>query len=59
VARYPYGSAAWFERVATPAQVKTIHSVETDRVSVEDDSRSPARRESRSPTLERGGLPPL
>jgi len=35
--QYPYGSAAWFERVATPAQVKTIYSVKTDRVTVEDD----------------------
>ena len=57
--RCPYGSAAWLERVATPARVKTVHSVETDRVCVEDDSRSQARRESGSPTLERGGLPPL
>ena len=57
--RNPYGPAAWFERVATPARVKTVHSVETDRVCVEDDSRSQARRESGRPDLTRGGLPPL
>jgi putative transposase len=34
---YRYGSAAWLERTATPAQVKTIYSFKTDRVRVIDD----------------------
>ena len=34
---YPWCSAAWFERVASPAQVQTIYSFKTDRVKVEDD----------------------
>jgi putative transposase len=33
---YPWCSAGWFERVATDAQVKTIYSFKTDRVTVED-----------------------
>ena len=35
--QYPWCSAAWFERVASPAQVKTIYSFKVDRVKVEDD----------------------
>lgn len=35
--QYPWCSAAWFERTASPAQVKTIYGVKTDRVKVEDD----------------------
>ena len=35
--QYPWCSAAWFERVASPAQVKTIYGFEIDRVKVEDD----------------------
>jgi len=35
--RYPWCSAAWFERVASPAQVKTIYGIKIDRVKVEDD----------------------
>ena len=35
--QYPWCSAAWFERVASPAQVKTIYGFKTDRVKVEDD----------------------
>ena len=35
--QYPWCSAAWFERVASPAQVKTIYGFKIDRVSVEDD----------------------
>ena len=35
--QYPWCSAAWFERVASPAQVKTIYSFKTDQVTVEDD----------------------
>jgi Transposase and inactivated derivatives len=34
---YPWCSAAWFERVASAAQVKTIYSFKTDRVKLEDD----------------------
>jgi putative transposase len=35
--QYPWCSAAWFERVATPAMVQTIYSFKTDQVSVDDD----------------------
>lgn len=35
--QYRWCSAAWFERVATPAMVQTIYSFKTDRVEVEDD----------------------
>jgi putative transposase len=35
--QYPWCSAAWFERTASPAQVKTIYGFKTDRVKVEDD----------------------
>jgi putative transposase len=35
--QYPWCSAAWFERVASPAQVKTIYGFKFDRVKVEDD----------------------
>lgn len=35
--QYPWCSAAWFERVASVAQVKTIYGFKTDRVKVEDD----------------------
>src|SRR5262245_29912020 len=34
---YPWCSAAWFERTATPAQVKTIYSFKTDALQVSDD----------------------
>jgi putative transposase len=34
---YKWCSAAWFERTASPAQVKTIYYLKTDRVKVEDD----------------------
>jgi putative transposase len=30
-------SAAWFERVASPAQVKTIYTFKIDQLKVEDD----------------------
>jgi putative transposase len=33
---YPWCSAAWFERVGTPAQVKSIYSMKTDRLNVDD-----------------------
>ncbi len=35
--RYPWCSAAWFERTATPAQVKTVYSFKTDHIKVIDD----------------------
>jgi putative transposase len=35
--QYPWCSAAWFERTATPAQVKTIYGMKTDSVRVMDD----------------------
>ena len=35
--QYPWCSAAWFERAASPAQVKTIYGFKIDRVKVEDD----------------------
>jgi len=34
---YPWCSAAWFERVSTPAQVNTINSFKTDRLRVFDE----------------------
>jgi putative transposase len=34
--QYPWCSAAWFERVASPAQVKTIYRFKIDRVNVPD-----------------------
>jgi putative transposase len=34
---YPWCSAAWFERVASAAQVKTIYSFKIDRLKIEDD----------------------
>ncbi len=35
--QYPWCSATWFERTASPAQVKTIYSFKIDRVKVDDD----------------------
>jgi putative transposase len=35
--QYPHGSAAWFERTASPAQVKTLYSSKTDRLNIQDD----------------------
>jgi putative transposase len=35
--QYRWCSAAWFERTATTAQVKTIYRLKTDRIRVEDD----------------------
>ena len=32
--QYPWCSAAWFERTARPAQVKTIYSFKTDRLRI-------------------------
>jgi putative transposase len=35
--QYRWCSAAWFERTATPAQVRTIYSFQTERVKVADE----------------------
>ena len=35
--QYPWCSARWFERVATPAQIKTINRFKTDQLKVPDD----------------------
>jgi putative transposase len=34
---YPWCSARWFERTATPAQVRTIYRFKTDKLTVPDD----------------------
>jgi putative transposase len=34
---YPWCSAAWFERVTSAAQVKTIYSFKIDRLKIDDD----------------------
>jgi putative transposase len=34
---YPWGSAAWFERTASPAFVKSVYSLKIDKVRVVDD----------------------
>ena len=39
--QYPWCSAAWFERTATPAQVKTIYAFKAERLQVEDDFEVP------------------
>ena len=38
--QYPWCSAAWFERAASPAQVKSIYRFKTERIAVEDDFES-------------------
>ena len=35
--QYPWCSAAWFERTASPAAVKTIYRFKTDRLNIEND----------------------
>jgi putative transposase len=35
--QYPWCSAAWFERTASSAQVKTLYGIKIDRVTVYDD----------------------
>ena len=35
--QYPYCSAAWFERTASPAMVKSIYRFKTDRLEVADE----------------------
>jgi putative transposase len=34
---YPWCSAGWFERTATPAQVRTLYGFKTDKIKVLDD----------------------
>lgn len=34
--QYRWCSTAWFERVASPAQIKTVYSIKIDRVNVDD-----------------------
>jgi putative transposase len=35
--QYPWCSARWFERTATPAQVKTLNKFKAELVKVADD----------------------
>jgi len=35
--QYPWCSASWFERIAKPAQVKTIYGFKTDKLKVLDE----------------------
>ncbi len=35
--QYPWCSAAWFERMASPAKVKSIYRFKTDQVSIADE----------------------
>jgi len=35
--QYPWCSAAWFERTATEAQIKTLYSFKTDQLHINDD----------------------
>ena len=35
--QYPWCSAGWFERVASPAMVKTIYGFKTDSLNIHDD----------------------
>jgi putative transposase len=35
--QYRWCSAAWFERTATPAQVRTIYNFKTDQIRIQDD----------------------
>jgi putative transposase len=35
--QYPWCSAAWFERTASPAMVRAIYRFKTDKVSIEDE----------------------
>jgi putative transposase len=34
--QYPWCSAGWLERTATPAQVRTIYRFKTDKLKIED-----------------------
>ena len=67
--QYPWCSAAWFERTATPAQVKTIYSFPTDKLHVEDNfmecgdvsplSMSHLKTPAQSPAIQSGDTSPL
>jgi putative transposase len=35
--QYPWCSAAWFERVAAPAWIKSVYAFKTDKLNIEDD----------------------
>jgi len=35
--QYPWCSAAWFERTASPAAIKTIYGFKIDKLSIDDD----------------------
>jgi len=35
--KYSWCSAAWFERIASPATVKSIYSFRTDKINIYDD----------------------
>jgi len=35
--QYPWCSAAWFERTATPAMIKTIYGFKIDKLNIDDD----------------------
>jgi REP-associated tyrosine transposase len=35
--QYPWCSAAWFERTASPAAIKTVYSFKTEKINVYDD----------------------
>ena len=35
--QYPWCSAAWFERTASPAQIKMVYSMKTDSINVRDE----------------------
>jgi putative transposase len=35
--QYPWCSAAWFERTASPAAIKTIYGFKIDRLNIDDD----------------------
>jgi len=35
--QHPWCSAVWFERTASPAQVRTIYRFKVEQVKVEDD----------------------
>ncbi len=37
VSQYPWCSAAWFERTASAAQVKSIYRFQTDKLQLPDD----------------------
>ena len=35
--QYPWCSAAWFERTASPAAIKTIYGFKIDKLNIDDD----------------------